>query len=423
MINSKKTLIVSSYAPPSMRGAPQNIYNLFRDFPSSSYCLLTSYYNIDNISAQKGNWLQGKYIFYDNLSFSGSLKDRPEIIKERPSRLILNKLKHLVKRLWILGALGGTFIMFSQIIMIIKTGIQTIKEEKIETMIGFSDYGPALISTYLLYKIKKKPYYIFLFDIYRNNFYSVFPATFLANIFESKILKNAEKIIVTNEITLNYYAQTYGEKIRKKITIIHNSTFYEPYLNLQKDYNPKPPYTILFTGTIYWPQTKSLKNLIKAIEELKDIDINLKIYCPDPKDYLKKIGITENEKIKILIAPPQKMPEIQTQADILFLPLSWHTKSQKIIDTATPGKLADYLVSGKPILIHAPKSSYLVKYAEKNNFAIIVDEENIEKLKIAIKKLLTDRKLAEELIKNAQKTFSENHNASRNALMLQLLLS
>jgi len=58
MANFKKTLIVSSYAPPSMRGAPQNIYNLFRDFPPSSYCFLTSYYNIDNISAQKGNWLQ-----------------------------------------------------------------------------------------------------------------------------------------------------------------------------------------------------------------------------------------------------------------------------------------------------------------------------------------------------------------------------
>ncbi|MDD5638908.1 MAG: glycosyltransferase, partial [Candidatus Pacebacteria bacterium] len=365
--------------------------------------------------------LQGKYIFYDNFSFSGSLKDRPEIIKERQSRLILNKLKHLVKRLWLLGALGGTFIMFSQIIMIIKTGIQTIKEEKIEVMIGFSDYGPALISTYLLYKITKKPYYIFLFDIYKDNFYSVFPAAFLANIFESKILKNAEKIIVTNEITLNYYAQIYGGKIGKKITIIHNSTFSEPYLNFQKDYNPKPPYIILFTGSIYWPQIESLKNLIKAVKELKDIDINLKIYCPDPKDYLKKIGIIENEKVKISIAPPQKMPEIQTQADILFLPLSWHTKSQKIIDTATPGKLADYLISNRPILIHAPSSTFLVKYAKENNFALVVDEENIEKLKNAIKTLLFDKILAKQLIKNAKNTFFKNHDANQNASIFQTL--
>ena len=169
MANLKKTLIISSYAPPSMRGAPQNIYNLFKNFPLSSYCLLTSYHNIDNISAKKGNWLEGKYIFYDNTSFSGSLKNHPEIVKECQSRLILNKLKYFVKRNWLLGFLGGVFIISSQTIAIIRTGIKSIKKEKIDIMIGFSDYGPAIISTYLLHKINKKPYYIFLFYIYKNN--------------------------------------------------------------------------------------------------------------------------------------------------------------------------------------------------------------------------------------------------------------
>ncbi|MDD5638960.1 MAG: glycosyltransferase [Candidatus Pacebacteria bacterium] len=421
MANFKKTLIVSSYAPPSMRGAPQNIYNLFRDFPPSFYCFLTSYYNIDNISAQKGNWLQGKYIFYDNLSFSGSLKDRPEIIKERQSRSILDKLKYLIKRIWVLGFLSGIFIIGSQIISIVRSGIKNIKKEKIEIMIGFSDYGPALISTYLLHKITKKPYYIFLFDIYKDNFYPVFPAASLAKIFESKILKNAEKIIVTNEGTLNYYAQIYGEEIRKKIVVIHNSTFPESYLKLHTGYCPKSPYSIVFTGNIYWAQSKSIKNLIQAIKEINDLDIYFKIYCPNPKAYLNKIGITENKKVQILIAQPEKMPEIQTQADILFLPLSWHKKGRKIIDTATPGKLADYLISNRPILIHAPSSTFLVKYAKENNFAVIVDEENIEKLKIAIKKLLTDQKFVEGLIDNAKKTFFKNHDSNKNSLFFQSL--
>lgn len=418
--NFKKILIISSYAPPAI-GGPQNLYNLLRDFPENSYCILTSFYNIDNISAKTGTWLKGKYIFYDNISTSGLLENHSEIRKERPSRLILNKLKHLVKRIWLLGALGGTFIMFSQIIMIIRAGIKTIKKEKIEIMIGFSDYGPAMISTYFLNKITKKPYYIFLFDIYKDNFYPVFPAASLSKIFESKILKNAEKIIVTNEGTLNYYTQIYGEEIRKKIVVIHNSTFPESYLKLHTDYNPKPPYTILYTGRIYWPQIRSLKNLIKSIEEINDIDINLKIYCPNPKDYLKKIGIRESKKVKISIAPPQKMPEIQTQADILFLPLSWHTKSQKIIDTATPGKLADYLISNRPILIHAPSSTFLTQYAKKNNFAIVVDEENTEKLKSAIKTLLFDKAFTKQIIENAKTTFFKNHDANKNALLFQNL--
>jgi len=419
--NFKKILIISSYAPPSMSGASQNIYNLLRNLPKDSYCILTSFYNIDNIAAKTNTWLKGKYIFYDKISASDLLRTQSEITKEHPSRLILNKLKYLVKRIWFLGALGGTFIMGSQIIMIIRAGIKTIKKEKIKIMIGFSDYGPAIISTYFLNKITKKPYYIFLFDIYKDNFYPVFPASILAKIFEPKILKNAEKIIVTNEGTLNFYAKEYGEKIRKKIIIIHNSTFSEHYLNLYNDYDPKSPYTILYTGSIYWPQIRSLKNLIKAIEEINDIDINLKIYCPNPKDYLKKIGITESKKVKILIASPQKMPEIQTQADILFLPLSWHTKSQKIINTATPGKLADYLISNRPILIHAPSSTFLTQYAKKNNFAYVADEENIEKLKSAIKTLLFDKAFTKQIIENAKSTFFKNHDANKNASIFQSL--
>jgi len=420
-LDFKKILIISSYAPPSMSGASQNIYNLLRDFPKNSYCILTSFYNIDNISAKTGIWLKGKYIFYDKISASESLEIHSEKTKEQPSRLILNKLKYLVKRIWFLGALGGTFIMGSQIIMIIRAGIKTIKKEKIKIMIGFSDYGPAMISTYILNKITKKPYYIYLFDIYKDNFYPVFPAGVLAKIFEPKILKNAEKIIVTNEGTLNFYVKEYGEKIRKKIIIIHNSTFSEHYLNLHNNYNPKSPYTILYTGSIYWPQIRSLKNLITAIEGINDININLKIYSPNPKDYLKRIGIIESEKVKILVASPQKMPEIQTKTDILFLPLSWHTKSQKIIDTATPGKLADYLISNRPILIHAPSSTFLTQYAKKNNFAYVVDEERIEKLKIAIKELIINKKLVKKLIENSKKTFLENHDANKASKLFKKL--
>jgi glycosyltransferase involved in cell wall biosynthesis len=234
-------------------------------------------------------------------------------------------------------------------------------------------------------------------------------------------LKNAKKIIVTNRGTLDFYVKVYGEEIRKKITIIHNSSFAKPYLNLHTDYRPKPPYSIVFTGNIYWAQSKSVKNLIQAIKEINDLDIYLKIYCPNPKAYLNKIGITENKKVEILIAQPEKMPEIQTQADILFLPLSWHKKGRKIIDTATPGKLADYLISNRPILIYAPSSAFLVKYAKENNFAAIVDEENKEKLKIAIKKLLTDQKFVKGLIDNAKKTFFKNHDSNKNSLFFQSL--
>jgi glycosyltransferase involved in cell wall biosynthesis len=423
-LDLKKILIISSYAPPSIGGGPQMLFNLLHDFPENSYCILTSFHNIDNLSAKTGTWLKEKYIFYDNISASGSLKTHSETTKELPSRSILNKLKHLVKRIWFLGILSGIFIIGSQIIMMLRTGIKSIKKEKIEIMVGISDYGPAMISTYLLYKITKKPYHIFLFDIYKNNFYPVFPAKILANIFEPKLFKNAQRIIVNNEGTKEFYAKRYGDKINDKLVVIHNSVFPEPYLEFQKSqptHNPKPPYIILFTGRISWPQIGALKNLIKAVNKIDDLDIKLKIYTPSPLDYLREIDIEESEKVEISVAPPEEMPKIQSQADILFIPLSWHTKSQDIIDTATPGKLTEYLIAGRPILVHAPASSFLVKYAKENNFALVIDEENIEKLKEAIRKLLTDKEFAKQFIEDANKTFFKNHDVKRNVLIFQEL--
>ena len=440
----KKILVVSSWAPPVV-GGPLNLYNLLSQMPKESYCLLTSYYGIDNYSARHGNWLEGKYIFYDNPRFIDSPESRPLVSTASKGRERISKLRHLVKRLSFLKILLGPALIFSQIFMIVRAGLKAVKNEKIEVMLGVSDFGPALIGTYFLHKLSKIPYALYLFDLYKgNNLF--FPGRLLATLFEKPLFENAEKIIVTNEGTKEFYFKRYGDEINKKLVVIHNSVFPEPYLEFQKSlppYRSTSPYTILFTGKIGWPQIGALKNLIKAINEIDDIDINpvrgpnrrfgrrqsrltsngvkLKIYTPSPADYLKEIGIEKSEKVEISVAPPSEMPKIQSQADILFLPLSWHTKSQEIIDTATPGKLTDYLIASRPILIHAPASSFLVKYAKENNFALVVDEENIEKLKKAIKTLLFDKRFAEQIIENAKTTFFRNHDANKNFKIFESL--
>jgi len=418
--NLKKILIISSYAPPAI-GGPQNLYNLLRDFPINRYFILTSFYNIDNLSAQKGTWLDGEYIFYDNprATREDRIKAQGEkMITEKSS--LLNKLKHLARRSRVVRNIIGIPIITTQIFWIIKQGKKSIKEKQIDVLLGFSDYGPAMLGTYFLHKMTKVPFRLFLFDIYKGNFFP-FPGGILSKILEPKLFKQAEQVIVTNQGTKDFYINRYGGNIGEKIKIIHNAAFPEPYLSSQSEYSPTPPFSILFTGRIYWPQINAIKNLIQAVEEINDLDLKLDIYCPNPRDYLDRIGIKESDKIKISVAPPQDMPKIQSQADILFLPLSWGTKSNDIINTATPGKLTDYLVAGKPMLIHAPATAYLVKYAKENNFAMIVDKNDVEGLKKGIKTLIENPDLARQLIQNAKKTFFANHDANKNAEIFRAL--
>lgn len=312
---SNKTILISSYAPPSL-GGPQNLYNLLRDIDPDSYCILTSFYNIDNISAKIGTWLKGEYIFYD--SISSEKKITPSIdVKISSNREIIYKLKNLARRSKFIRNVIGIFIILIQIIAIISRGKKAIKKKKIDSIVGFSDYGPAMIGSYLLHKITKKSYSIFLFDIYKGNFFP-FPGNFLAKIFEPLMFKSAKNIIVTNEGTKDFYSKRYSHDISKKIIVIHNSIFEEPYLKIEKYHKSEPPYTVIFTGRIYWPQIEALKNLIEAISEIKDMEIKLKIYSPHPKEYFKEIGIAEAEKVEIGIASPEEIPEIQSNANILF---------------------------------------------------------------------------------------------------------
>lgn len=414
-----KTILISSYAPPSL-GGPQNLYNLLRDINPDSYCILTSFYNIDNVSAKIGTWLKGEYVFYDSTSSKNNITNPPTdaILKKRS---FINKLKHLIRRSSIAREVFGIAIIFAQIVAIVKKGNETIRKKNINSIIGFSDYGPAMISAYILHKITKKRYLIFLFDIYKGNFFP-FPGNFLANFLEPHMFKSANKIIVTNEGTRDFYIKRYGQDISKKIVIIHNSTFEDAYLKIKKSETPSKNYSIVFTGRIYWPQIGSLKNLITAVNDIDDINLKLIIYSPHPIEYLKEVGILKSDKVEIKVASPDEIPQIQSIADILFIPLSWHTKSPKIIDTATPGKLTDYLVAGRPILIHTPASTFLAKYAKENEFAEVVDTENNELLKEAIKKLISNKKYSDKLVLNAKKIFYQNHNAKINSLKFQKII-
>jgi glycosyltransferase involved in cell wall biosynthesis len=413
--NLKKILIVCSYSPPSI-GGPQVLYNLLKNFPPESYTVLTSYYNIDDVSALQGTWLYGTYIFYDNPHKGKEARISEAKSGKHITSNRIQKLKLAMKRIRWIRTLAGFPVILSQIFAIVRTYKIAVKNPRTDIILGISDYGPAILGSYILHKITGKPLYLFMFDLYKNNFFP-FPGGIIASLFEKRIFNAASRIFVTNDGTKNYYEKEYGRAFGEKISVIYNSTFRDKVAGspVASAALTSKSCNILFTGRVNWPQVGAIKNLILAVEDITDINAIFSLYSPMPKEYLNSLGIFESEKVKFSFAPPEEIMNIQNKADILFLPLSWNTKSQAIIDTATPGKMTDYLLAGKPILVHAPASSFLVKYAKENGFAAVVDEENIEKLKTAIRRLINEKEWREELVKNAERTFSSRHDADTNS--------
>jgi glycosyltransferase involved in cell wall biosynthesis len=62
------------------------------------------------------------------------------------------------------------------------------------------------------------------------------------------------------------------------------------------------------------------------------------------------------------------------RADILFLPASFAKEEVAVVVAGFPTKTADYMASGRPILVFGPEYSSLVRYARETGFAEVVSE-------------------------------------------------
>jgi glycosyltransferase involved in cell wall biosynthesis len=107
-----------------------------------------------------------------------------------------------------------------------------------------------------------------------------------------------------------------------------------------------------------------------------------------------------------------------SDADILFLPFSFREEERYATERAFPAKTADYLASGKPILVLAPDYSSVAKYLRGYDCAAVVDKLDQEMLARAISEISKSAERRSQLSRNAMQAFVRNHDieAQRSAL-------
>jgi glycosyltransferase involved in cell wall biosynthesis len=108
--------------------------------------------------------------------------------------------------------------------------------------------------------------------------------------------------------------------------------------------------------------------------------------------------------------PQSELRDALGEADILLLPYSFSENARHAVETAFPSKTADYLASRKPILILAPSSSTLVRYAREEGFADTVDEFSTDALARTIHQIVFSPEHRARLVDRAQQVFCRNHD-------------
>jgi glycosyltransferase involved in cell wall biosynthesis len=245
------------------------------------------------------------------------------------------------------------------------------------------------------------PFIFYAFDYYSSNCTDPYLRSFCAE-YEPDLVRGAAQIIVPNECLLEEYQKQFGVTP----TVIHNPFDLDEYeKHIQAGYEKKStaPHeiTIVYTGAIYDAHYDAFRNLIAAVQSLEMPDLKIHIYTPQSERRLLENGIS-GPVVRHNAQPISAIPAIQQKADMLFLPLSIKSPySPDMIRTSAPGKTGEYLASKRPILVHAPKDSFIAWYFRKYQCGVVVDDDDPKLLAMAIIRLLEDKKLQNTLTENA----------------------
>ncbi|MCL4397636.1 glycosyltransferase [Patescibacteria group bacterium] len=393
----KKTLILSAWAPPQRKGGPLMLYNLFKTFPQGSYCFLTNGSGFVDINSSDEKWLPAKYYYYLPIPEQKKLGTKQFTLKYT----LVAKIKRFTNK---------QLNIIWETTLIVITGIRLIKSENIELLVGTAN-GEQLMATFILHFLTRKPYLILIFDLWRGNSRSLLDSV-LAWALEGMIFKSARHVIVNNKPTRDHFKKRYG--INSKL--IYNSVEVDRAVQANNREKIKHNSTIVFVGSIYWAQVQGIIDLLDAINILKILHVKVAIISPNCKDDLNRLGITLSMNVTFNEVAPSHVQETIRSSGIAFVPMSFGSKNIDIIRTATPAKYTEYLASGVPILVYAPKYSAVVSYAKETGTALTVTEQNSAELAKAIKTLLTNKKIRRALLSKAKDTFLANHNAKMNSL-------
>lgn len=100
-------------------------------------------------------------------------------------------------------------------------------------------------------------------------------------------------------------------------------------------------------------------------------------------------------------------------ADVLLVLMGFGEECRQIESTSFKSKLADYLVTGKPILIWGPDYSTAVRSARQFGYAAVVDSEDPLEVIKELKRMASDPVGCQELVAQGQKFYDENLEPDR----------
>ncbi|MCH7410830.1 glycosyltransferase [Belliella sp. DSM 111904] len=221
-----------------------------------------------------------------------------------------------------------------------------------------------------------------------------------------KLLKASDKVFTISDYMSKEYLRRYGIKS----DVFHNPVdddFWGQHQKQLMALNDSP--TILYAGRVGLSIDESLIMMANAVNRLNQIyktQVKFVIQTEKKPNWVDKYNYVYHKRQ----VPYVDLPAAFSSADILFLPYDFSKKSIDFIKYSMPTKASEYMISGTPILILAPKDTAIVDDALNLGWAQVLTEERLEKLVDMIATLLFNKELRTQITDNAKRLAKQVHS-------------
>ena len=203
------------------------------------------------------------------------------------------------------------------------------------------------------------------------------------------ILKSASHIIGISHSMISYLSSSRVIPLQK-FSLVRNWQNDEAFVQFLPSVSDLNEFVFMYVGSI--APSAGLDNVIRAYHIISDEHTKL-IIAGNGSEKNKCVLLARDLNIKsieFLEIAPEEVPELQSSADVLILPLK-----KGIAKTATPSKLTAYLLSAKPVIACVEKNTDVAEIITKGQCGMIVEPEEINELAEVMKEV---RNLSKETL-------------------------
>ena len=388
-VRTRKVLVTSAVLPPMASGSAKMMRNLLMPFPRESLVLLRANNSLFKLAQ-------------DAPLGEAEVVDMPNLLRKRDLRIGISRYLEYLWVPWIARRMA-----------------RVARRKRVTAIFANYPYGYFLLASWIAARLTGLPLFVYMHSLWEET--TDAPCDrWMARLFEGKIFRTAAAVYVPTSFAADHYRRKHGIEPR----LLPHAVYLAD--GLPPESAPARPRRadiceILFTGGVYNMNRDALRGLVEAVESMERLpdgrDVRLTVCAPNDPAVLASLAIG-GRRVDVGHVDTQTAMRMQREADILYLPLAFETPWKDEVRTVYPTKAVEYLVSGTPILLHAPSESYTVHEARDLGWGLVVDRQDPMALQDAVRRLATDRTLSESLVTAARKA-AEGRDARRIAADLQ----